>query len=67
VVICLGRVADLHMVQLMLLLASVKSRLVLVPSHPGNPGQSPEDLKSRARARALVCVCVCSRSFQFLL
>ena len=34
-------------------LASVKSRLVLVPAHPGNPGQSPEGCKTD------VCVCVC--------
>ena len=27
-------------------LASVKSRLVLVPAHPGNPGQSPESCKT---------------------
>ena len=33
-------------------LASVKSRLVLVPAHPGNPGQSPGGRKTD------VCVCV---------
>jgi len=27
-------------------LASVKSRLVLAPAHPGNPGQSPEGCKT---------------------
>jgi len=26
-------------------LVSVKSRLILVPAHPGNPGQSPEGRK----------------------
>ena len=26
-------------------LVSVKSRLVLVPAHPGNPGRSPEGRK----------------------
>jgi len=48
----------LHMTQLMLLPllsqdASVKSRLVLVLAHPGNPGQSPEGHKMD------VCVCAC--------
>jgi len=33
-------------------LASVKSRLVLVPPHPGNPGLSPDGCKMD------VCVCV---------
>ena len=47
VVISLRRSANLHMAQLMLLsLASVKSRLVLVPAHPGNAGQSPEGRKT---------------------
>ena len=36
-------------------LASVKSRLVLVVAHPGNPGQSSEGHKTD------VCVCVCVR------
>jgi len=45
-----GRGADLHMAQLMQLsLASVKSRLFLVLTQPGNPGQSPESHN--------VCVC----------
>jgi len=54
-VICLGHGANLHMAQLMplpLSLASVKSRLVLVPADLGNPGQSPEGCKTD------VCVCV---------
>jgi len=33
-------------------LASVKSRLVLVAAHPGNPGKTPESYKTG------VCVCV---------
>jgi len=45
-VICLERGADLHMAQLMPVPLTVtcfsKSRLVLVPAHLGNPGQSPE-------------------------
>jgi len=57
VVICLGRGADLHLAQLMPLpltvSCSVKSRLVLVPAHWGNPGQSPEGRKMG------MCVCVC--------
>jgi len=40
------------MAQLMPLLASEKSRLVLALAHPGNPGQSPEGHKMD------VCVCV---------
>ena len=55
VIICLGRGADLHMASWChchsLSLASVKSRLVLVPAHLGNPGQSPEGHKTD------VCVC----------
>jgi len=35
-------------------LASVKSRLVLLLGHPGNPGQSPEGCK--------MCACVCVRA-----
>jgi len=56
VVICLERGADLHMAQLMplLLTTSCFSKLqmgftVLVPAHPGSPGQ---------RAVKRVCVCV---------
>jgi len=54
-VTCLGQGADLHKDQLMplsLFLASVRSRLVLVPAHPGNPRQSLEGRKTD------VCVCV---------
>jgi len=39
-------------------LPSVKSRLVLVPTHLGNPEQSPEGRKMDARVRACGCVCV---------
>jgi len=57
VVICLERVADLHMAQLMPLPLTVScfSKIqigftFLVPSHPGSPGQ---------RAAKQMCVCVC--------
>jgi len=56
-VICLERVADLHMSQLMLLPLTVScfSKIqigftFLVLAHPGSPGQS---------AVKWVCVCVC--------
>jgi len=55
VVICLRRGADCIWASWChchsLSLASVKSRLVLVPAHPGNPGQSPEGHKTD------VCMC----------
>jgi len=42
-VVCLGQDADLHIAQLMQLPPTVscssKSRLVLVPAHPGSPRQ----------------------------
>jgi len=57
VVICLDRVADLHMAQLMPLPLTVScfSKIqidftFLVPAYPGSPGQ---------RAVKRVCVCVC--------
>jgi len=37
-------------------LASVKSRLVLVPAHPGNPGQSPEGRKMDVYVWCVVCI-----------
>jgi len=47
VVICLERGADLHMAHChSLSLASVKSRLDLVPAHPVNPGQSSKGRKT---------------------
>jgi len=53
-VICLERVADLHMAQLMPLTVSCFSKIqigftFLVPAHPGIPGQ---------RAVKRVCVCI---------
>jgi len=58
-VICLERVADLHMAQLMPLplTVSCSSKIqigltFLVPAHPGSPGK-------RAVKRVCVCVCVC--------
>jgi len=60
VVVCLERVADLHMVQLMPLPLTVScfSKIqidctFLVPAHPGSPGQ-------RAVKRVCVYVCVCA-------
>ena len=51
-VICLERGADLHMAQLMPLPLTVSCfSKILVPAHPGSPGQ-------RAVKRACVCVCV---------
>jgi len=51
-VICVPRVgqgADLHMAQLIplpfIVSCSGKSRLVLVPAHPGSPGQNAESHK----------------------
>ena len=45
-------------------LTLVKSRLVLVRAHPGNPGQSPESCKlcvsTHAGVNVCVCVCVCA-------
>ena len=38
-------------------LAPVKSRLVLVPAHPGNTRQNPENCKT------CLCVCVCPCMF----
>jgi len=62
VVICLDRVADLHMAQLMPLPLTVScfSKIqidftFLVPAYPGSPGQ-------RAVKRVCVCVCVCVRA-----
>jgi len=53
VVICLGRGADLHMAQLMPLPITVScfSKIqigftLLVPAHPGSPGQSPGGRKT---------------------
>jgi len=55
-VICLERGADLHMAQLMPLPLTVSCfSKILVPAHPGSPGQ-------RAVKRACVCVCVCVRA-----
>jgi len=58
-VICLERVADLHMAQLMPLPLTVScfSKIQIgftfpVPAHPGSPGK---------RAVKWVCVCVCVR------
>ena len=58
VVICLERVADVHMAQLMPLPLTVSCFsknpdwfYLLVPAHPGSPGQ-------RAVKRVRVCVCV---------
>ena len=58
-VICLERVADLHMAQLIPLPLTVfcfsKIQIgftFLVPAHPGSPGK-------RATKRVCVCVCVC--------
>ena len=55
-VICLERGADLHMAQLMALPPTVScfSKIqigftILVPAHPGSPGQGPLNK----------CVCVC--------
>jgi len=39
-------------------LASVKSKLVLVPAHPGNLGQSPESHKTD-----VVCVSIVTKKF----
>jgi len=39
-------------------LASVKSRLVLVPAHPGNPGQSPERCTTDVVVVVVVAVAV---------
>ena len=59
-VICLERGADLHMAQLMPLPLTVScfSKIqigftVLVPAHPGSPGQ-----RAVKRVCARVCVCV---------
>jgi len=58
-VICLERVADLHVAQLMPLPLTVScfSKIqigftFMVPAHPGSPGK---------RAVKRMCVCVCSR------
>jgi len=65
-VICLERVADLHMAQLMPLPLTVScfSKIqigfaFLVPAHPGSLEKGP--LNVRARACARVCVCVIQR------
>jgi len=62
-VICLERVADLHMARLMPLLLTVfcfcKIQIgftCLVPAHPGCPGKGP--------LTGCVCVCVKERSLQ---
>jgi len=39
-------------------LASVKSRLVLIPAHPGNPERSPECHKTGTCVCMYACVCV---------
>ena len=64
-VICLDRVADLHMAQLMPLPLTVScfSKIqidftFLVPAYPGSPGQ-------RAVKRVCVCVCACVRACAF--
>jgi len=63
VVICLQQGADLHMVQLMPLSLNVScsSKIqigftLLVPAHPGSPGQ-------RAVKRVCVCVCRLNRAY----
>jgi len=64
VVVCLERVAHLHMAQLMPLLLTVScfSKIqigftFLVPDHPGSPG--------KRAVKGGVCVCVCvSRLFR---
>jgi len=40
-------------------LASIKSRLVLVPAYPGNPGQSPEVCEMDVCVCMCACVCAC--------
>jgi len=45
-------------------LALVKSRLVLVPAHPGNPRQSPQGCKMDVCVRACVCACVSCHIYQ---
>jgi len=61
VVICLERVADLHMAQLMSLLLTVScfSKIqigftFLVPAYPGSPG--------KGSLSVCVCVCACVRA-----
>ena len=66
-VICLGRGADFAYgpadATATLSLASVKSRLVLVPAYLGNlGGQSPEGRKMCMCVCMCVCVCVCVRA-----
>jgi len=53
----------MHMGQLMpLSLASVRSRLVLVPAHPGNPRQRQEGRKT-----GVLCVCACPSQLKLIL